>query len=756
VFNLKKIFEYLKRSLLISWKTVFFNFKQYVCFFIALIIIQTLYGMMAVSSFNNNNVELKHVHEEYDYHVVVKGLNENQYVYLFNSQNELFKSSRIYQILRTEEYSNSITGEKRYDAYLIYLKEPTQCHSTFMDKYVSELNSFENLFSVATTPLVTFSNNEQVNNFTFAVITIVLLFVSIFLLSSLYNIRVNQYKFQYGIYLTYGADFKMLFGTAFWELFVIFIVTFIPSVLLSTLCSFLIYRVSGYGFVFNSIAIIEMFVFTLIVLLASVWAPMKIMSVKDPNELLITEDNSNFVSSPRSSVNIFAEKFPMKYEFYSLWRFRKYNFKLLTTAIVFCALFIMGLYLADIYTTDLYYPRAQFEVGLRDTGFKYNEKMSDELYAIEGVTAVKSIDNSTEAATITSHMLVENKNVRLFKDVIRYNGTDFNTGDKTYKVSNSVVYTALNPEQILTLDGYDITGDPSCIKDPGYVIVGDAISNIPTYKFNIGDKIQLAVLVDYVSEITGDLTGEALLRSQISNFKYEYIELTIGAIVHDIPCDSTPVFMNETVYEQLTGAIPSYTDFSIYIDNDLNAEETKALYAKLRAWGQKYGDINIHNNNIVFLNEIAEDKHYDDLYIIISLLILCISPVIWFFSQTLYYAKRGQEFTILISIGAIMKEIKKLFIQGGLCMATLSLIISIALSYLGSYAMFYVYNVIVPFFTGENVRYTFYMPWYAIVTSIIVSVACGFFSTYIPYLSYAKKRRAKQNIALDGEFGDEE
>jgi ABC-type antimicrobial peptide transport system permease subunit len=102
-----------------------------------------------------------------------------------------------------------------------------------------------------------------------------------------------------------------------------------------------------------------------------------------------------------------------------------------------------------------------------------------------------------------------------------------------------------------------------------------------------------------------------------------------------------------------------------------------------------------------------------------------------------------------------MKEIKNLFIQGGLCMASLSLIISIALSYIGSYAMFYVYNVIVPYFTGETVRYTFYMPWYAIVTSIVISVACGYFSTYIPYLSYAKKRKATQTITLDDEFGDE-
>lgn len=75
---LEKVFEYLKRSLTIAWKSVFFNFKQYFCFFMAIIIVQVLYGMMSVSADNNNNVEYKHVMEEYNYHMVLKGLNEDQ------------------------------------------------------------------------------------------------------------------------------------------------------------------------------------------------------------------------------------------------------------------------------------------------------------------------------------------------------------------------------------------------------------------------------------------------------------------------------------------------------------------------------------------------------------------------------------------------------------------------------------------------------------------------------------------------------
>jgi len=61
-----------------------------------------------------------------------------------------------------------------------------------------------------------------------------------------------------------------------------------------------------------------------------------------------------------------------------------------------------------------------------------------------------------------------------------------------------------------------------------------------------------------------------------------------------------------------------------------------------------------------------------------------------------------------------------------------------------------------PYFTGENVRYVFYMPWYAILTSIVMSVACGFLSTYLPYKSYYKHRYSLQNGGAGQEYGGEE
>lgn len=756
---LENVFEYLKRSLTIAWKSVFFNFKQYVCFFIAIMIVQVLYGMMTVSADNNNNVEYQHVTEEYNYHMVIKDLNETQAFYLINDEGAVFKSDVIYEVVKYDQNLNYMTQSNTYDVYLFFKGDPDASLAKFRQNYLPDLKAYGSegsSFSMATTSLLTFEDNERANTVSFLMITALLLVVSIFLLTALYNIRINQYKFTYGVYLTFGADFKMLFGTAFWELFIILVVTFIPSILISILISFIIYSASGYGFLFNGLAILKVFLFALAVILCSVWTPMKIMSVKDPMSLIVTEDNSNLVSSPQVSFNIFGENFPTKYEFYSIWRFRKYNIQLLTTAIVFCALFIMGLYMADIYTTDMEYPRPQFTVDLSNTGYPYDETMSEELYEKEGIRAVEINNNETEALHISSHMLLSKDYVRPFKNLVAYQATEFDTQGESYRVSNEVVYTAMSEEQLQVLADYDYDGDlMSIINNPNTVIVGDSISNVRTYKYKVGDTIYLAKKTGQIRSVDSNVTDRALLKSQLEYFHYEYTAYTIGAVIYDIPSGSTPIFLNTEDYKELTGSTPSSTSLNIYLDKDLTVDQVNELYAQIRDWGRMYGNVKVVNTHRALINAIDADKHYNELFVVISLLILCISPLVWFFSQTLYYNKREKEFNILQSIGAVMKEIRQIYLQGGICMASMSLVVSIVLSYIGSYILFYVYNVLMPYFTGENVRYVFYMPWYAILTSIIMSVACGFLSTYLPFRSYYKNRYSLQNGGAGEEFGGE-
>ncbi len=722
----------------------------------AIVIVQLLFGMMAVSNDNNNDVEYAHVTEQYDYHMAFMGINESQYAVLLSGANELFKSDIIFEIVRAEEYYDEIILEEAFDVYIRFTKDDLDaCVKRFDIKYGAKLDKLGDYVRFES-PLMTFEDNIRANAWSFVLITVLLLVLCIFLLTSLYNIRLNQYKFQYGVYMTFGADFRMLFSTAFWELFVILVVTFIPSYAISTLVSFLIFKGTGTAFVFNGLSILKVFLFSLAVILASVWTPMKFLSVKDPMSLIVTEDNSNLVSSPWRSLSIFGEKFPARYEVYSIWRFRKYSIQLLTTAIVFCAMFIMGLYMSEIYKTDLGHSRAQFEIDFGELGYTYDDDFSKELYEMEGVHAVKISDNSSEALAVGSHIVVDKRDVLPLSGMIKDKGSTFRAGHGDARVTNEVLYTAMTDEQIGILEDYNYTGDLSCLSKPGYIIVGDSISNVRKFDFQVGDTIRVAIKTGQVRAMESNLSGNLLLREQLKYFRYDYIDFTVGAVIHDIPSGSMPIYLSMDDYIAVTSTIPKAEIVEVFVNPGSTIEEVNTLYTELREWSHYYGGIKVTNLDATLENKISEDKHYNELYVAISLLILCISPLVWFFSQSLYYKKREREFNILQSVGAIGSEIRSIYIRGGLSMATLSLIVSIALSYLGSYALFYLYNVIIPNFTGENIRYVFYMPWYAIVTSVVMSVACGFLSAYFPYRSYFKYRKSLQNGGSGTEYGGEE
>ncbi len=735
---------------------MFFNFKQYVSFFAALFIIQTFYGLIAVSNANNDIIEYQHVQNEYDYHMVLRDLNEDQYLYLVNNSAAVFKNDTIFKILRYDENRNYMTGQDRYDMYLFFVRDKDISCDRFYNKYLEPLKSLGRegeSFVITETPLLRFEYNEQNNLATFIFTTLLLLAVSIFLLTALYNIRVNQYKFTYGVYMTFGADFKMLFGTAFWELFVISVVTLVPAVLVSTLAVYLIYLPSGFAFHFSLLAFLEVAIFNLAVVLVSVWMPMRVMAIRQPMTLIVTEDNSNLVTSPMRSINLMKGKFPTYYEFCSIWRFRKYSVQLLTTAIVFCALFICGLYYADIDERKLEYPRPQFTVDLSKTGFAYDEEMSADLYAIPGITEVKAVDNNIEAMEIASHMITSKDNVRPFSNQVIYKSES--NPITNHRVTNEVLYTGLSEEQIRILEKYEYEGDlRSIFANPSTVIIGDSISNVPTYRFEVGDTIQIAIKTGASELVDVNLSGRVLLKEQIESYSYEYRTFTVGAVLHDIPSGSMPIFFTPQDYKTVTGRNADTNRLEIYVDPTLTPERAAEVDERVRDWGRTLGEVGVYNTHQLSLDTIVADKHQTELYTCIAILILFISPLVWFFSQTLYYFKREKEFNILQSMGACVKDIRHIYLQGGFVMAALSLLVSVLLSYVGSYALFYAFNVLAPYFTHEIVRYPFYMPWYAILTAILMSVGCGFFSTYLPFRSYIKSRFTLENGgAGDGDEG---
>ena len=166
----------------------------------------------------------------------------------------------------------------------------------------------------------------------------------------LYNIRINHFKFLYGIYMTFGADYKKLLFTAAWELITVSLLTLAPALIFAAIVRILFVLTLGGSFSVSLWTIPLVFALNLAVIFAAVALPMRLVSRRVPNTLLAAQDNANLISSPRRSLPLFGRPFPLYSEGVTLWRYRRYLLQMLLSSVIFAAISVSVLYVCDMYT----------------------------------------------------------------------------------------------------------------------------------------------------------------------------------------------------------------------------------------------------------------------------------------------------------------------------------------------------------------------------------------------------------------------
>ncbi len=397
---MEKIISYLKRNIKLAFKTVTFHFKEYLCFYIAVLIIQTLFGIILMSAANNLKTETKEIGDSYSYHISITGLNRQQRDYMLKLDDPDYdpndykgqttpripngKNKALSSVVMEDSRGS---GDSRvYDLYYMFEDESGSSMKTlykrFQNLYLRDLwslNGENNSFSVNLSPLYTIEERLSTIRIDCAVWLVLLALVSIVVLILLYNIRINHFKFTYGIYMSYGADSKTLFGTCFWEVMVIAWLTLVPSAIVATIIDFLFFKLDGYDYFFTPYLMLFGFVFMIPVVLTAVYVPVKATAVKPPLKLLLAEDNSNLVTSPRISVQMLGKKFPSAYERLSFARFKKYNIQLILSSVLFAALFVWVSFYCSIYDYNTSTNVPEFKVH-----FNQNRVESEKIYYVKG------------------------------------------------------------------------------------------------------------------------------------------------------------------------------------------------------------------------------------------------------------------------------------------------------------------------------------------------------------------------------------
>jgi len=743
--------------------------REYICFYLAALVMTAGFWTVTLCTDANMHEAKSKVAEEYDYHIEVALLDNEQYVNL--------DAQLSYQIARENEYLESYYwvggGEPLTDGTYscrILLDTTFGMEKAYAEVHDDMLNRVsQGRRDIRFSPLYTFDEDYGSPYKTqLWAVSLAWLAFSILMMAVLFLIRLDHFRFIYGMYMACGADFPKLMGAAGGELLCVTALTWLPATAVGCLIAGILYIPKGVGLWFSPVTILIPLLGSIIAVFASVWFPVRRMSKQPPVRHLAAGDNSGLVSSPRRSFFIFGEDFPGKYELYGFWRMRKYYLRLVISAVLFASFFISGLYIAEMerfhndldpyeyqvaYRPDNYYAEPETEEGeiVGDEPWTPTAEQADairhdvdlflgEVEAIPGVSHAEW-DVSLSGGFTLSHLLLQPGQVYNASEYVVSSDERASEGFKW--AMNNYAYTAVDKLWIDNMISHGLAtfeGDPYAVLDmENGVIISEDIYNEKTYRFAPGDQIVVAhcVEVGYTGFV---LDAKQMLRNQIDLNKFRYETYTVCAVVRGLDSEDTITLgLVSDNFERLAGRPSVRTDLKIYMEKGTDLDTVRAAEGEIRRAVSSFSDWLVTPTGNYFETSIKSLKNDSAVILTLAVCLLVISPMVWYFSQIMFYRKRRNEFAVLHALGAPDSAFAKLHRLAGGVLSGAAFLVTILLSLLCNYLVYYVVGTLLPWLhLTESLHYEFRLSLPALIACILVSVLCGFLSCELPYRLYTK------------------
>lgn len=731
------------RNLKHAFKSVLGGFREYVPFFAALLIVQCLFWAVVINADSRAETLRHEAFDHCTYDISVEGLTSDEWSSFFNRnfmiKDNLSPSARGYESYEAETYED-ILGKKHVQVH-IALPEGGSAEE-FFSRYKFEGENVRVRYSERITYADDVRSYRTVEWLLIAAVGL----LSVVIILILFLIRTNHYKFCYGIYMSFGAGFERLFLTAAYEMIAIALLTFLPALGLSCGLGALIFGKSGGLFSLAGWNLPICLGWTVAVVLLAVAPSVRILASKTPVSMLVAADNANLVASPKRSFRIFRKSFPLHYELYGFWRFRAYYAGLLASAVLFTTLFLTGLFLSDMVQTteDFLDPQFVLTAGKE---------------AIDSAEAGTILDQYPEAGAVTWEASVEAVEINGHVVLTRRQGSGISgmtvdAQQKGMKADNNFKYMAVNDELCSNAVEHGVwvveEGDLSSIfSDELTVAVTEKIANRKMLDFKVGDKIILGIYKDYKRSIRIEKPDKKyILKKQIPNYEYDFLEVTIGAVVDTGDTDNSySILLPEQFYTEVTKKTPKITQMNVYLLDPTDHAGAEQLYVSLRELMSFYDEGEVRMTNEDF-TQAASGKVAAKLPTVLgSATLLIISAVVWLLSQSNFSRKREKENFMLSAFGARDSELKKLYLLSGAFLAAAASVTTALLSSLLNYLIYSFINhylINMKFITG--VRYEYSVSWWGLLLCVLLSGACALASTYLPLLRYLRERDQRLEV----------
>ena len=731
----------LKNKAKSSFKSVLLNYKEFLGIYAAIIIVQLLVGVWSLSAFTNYYANDNVFDENYTYDVLITGADNHTITNLGNQIR--FDKSQEGSCIEGFGFEEGKLGVVVKDGEF----------DRFYDDYLKALE-FEGKIEYDLTPKYVYHTEIQTNLVTTAVFIGVVVFVlGVLILSVMYSIRTNHYKFQYGIYMTFGADKRMLGGIALNELLAINTLTLIPSAIICYLLALAVYSTSKVSIIISLWGVLLYIGITYLIAIISACFSVGSLFIKPPVALITTADNSNFVSSPRRSFAVFAKKMPLHYELYSTWRFRKYLIKLVLGAVAFSVLFVSGIYGANMIKTEnlasknefsLVYKYSIHDVDLRERANREAAYIVDGILKIENIDKINVEQSKSMGVATNDHILIKS-------------GTEKSSSSNTVSSSEVDGYTRAasccrylvvdellmkNYERRYEVEYLEGVNAQNISSFDNYIVVSDSIYGSECFDFEVGDKVVLAKWLYNKGEPGNSSDAKKRLMNQIENAEFEYTEFTVAAVVHETDMSDSIVFgVNASNYERILDEKYAYQQLDVFVDAGMDLADITAVREAVKSFMAYYEGWEVEVVNGAVYSIVDNNINLPGLLTVISWLTLLICPTVWIFSQVMFYKKREEEFKLLHAMGATVKEVGGVHLVSAVIIFIVSFIVNFALSRLVCFAIYRIFTKVLPNIgiIGVSVAFADFVPISTVLICAAVSALCGLLSAMIPFAIYCKK-----------------
>ncbi|MCQ2385671.1 MAG: hypothetical protein MJ078_03240, partial [Clostridia bacterium] len=671
-----KFWEKVQNLFKNAFATVTKGFRKYVIFFLALFILECMLFSAFLAFQNHTLLQEETVTEEYDYHVWGSGLTEAEMLKLKYDNRSVTKEEMNFKTVRVYEYSDGV-HDPSYDMALFLLTDnkgdaKVLLFDSLEDNYQAMQNRYPEIFlkreqgplAISFSPLYHLEKDiESIQSGRNTALLGIGVF-AVIILSALLRVHIGNDRLVYGLYITFGANTKRLRLTAFTELFIIALLTLLPSYYVSGILTSLLFRGAGTSFSFRFLPVGTLLFFlcyVALLLAVSVYIPMKVLLSREPMKMILTADTSEEVSSPSVSSRLIYRSFPIGYEGLTALRFRKHHIFVSFCSAILATVFICGAYLsvyrkeseeASVALTD------HFSVSFSDT------LIDDDDYALfaslPNVHAIHKDYSTFSGAGEGVHLSVPEKQVQDASRMAKNEGTG------EYFTSETLIMRAEDKDLLTYLSTvYTVTGNPyNLLKDEYNALIGKSYASPNAFSFGVGDTIVLSVPVkgsdgkpiaknpDEKSAVSSTAQGVSLWKEQEETFIYQRITLHIVGVLEDYPGgkNGVPLVIHSSLYDTLFPQETLSQNIFFSLKKGATVEQYNNFYASLRSLAEKVGGCSVNTLGNFFEESVMPKINYSGLIYALSVPALLFLCIIWFYIQHLYYKKRENEFAVLHSL----------------------------------------------------------------------------------------------------------